>query len=399
MAQSAAHPEVTLRVLIITEYLETAQMLRKWIMALPALRVIGMVTSAREGVEQARRHMPDLILLDLFLPDADGLEFAGYLMDHLPAQIVLISEEDSRAVMQQALDTGVHGFLHKPLQSDEVMRTLERVVRSAGRQGTGPLEPGGGKRAHAQQVIAVCGAKGGVGTSIIATNLAVALAGMPSDVMLMDARLRSGDDHILLHMENTPTSLDIIGDPQDLDADLLQRAAPAHASKLHLFRAPDSAETVHDLRRETFRAIAREAREQFDIVVADTDNDFSDAAETILEMASRILIVTTPELTAINRLKAFTESLRLRGIESDRCWLIGNRMDGGFHLSANLVEQSLSRRFAAQIPDDVRAVDTSVSRGEPFVLWQRRSGVARAVSQLAARLYHDLLGSAGSARP
>jgi pilus assembly protein CpaE len=395
MAQSAGYPEGTLRVLIIAEYFETIQMLRKLIAEVPAMRVVGGVTSAKEGVEQARRHLPDVILLDLFLQDADGLDFADYLMHHLRTQIILISEENTRAVMERALEIGVRGFLRKPLINEEVMRVLERIVDTGPPP---PPPPPSLPRAHAQQIIAVCGAKGGVGTSLIATNLAVALAGMASDVMLLDARLRSGDDHILLHMENVPSSLDVIGDPQDLDADLLQRAAPAHPSKLHLFRAPDSAETVHDLRRETFRAIAREMREQFDIVVADTDNDFSDVAETVLEMASRILIVTTPELTAINRLKAFTESLRLRGIESDRYWLIGNRMNGGYRLSANRVEQSLSRRFIAQIPDDVHAVDLSVSKGEPFVMYQRRSGVARAINQLAARLYTDLLGTANVGR-
>ena len=138
------------------------------------------------------------------------------------------------------------------------------------------------------------------------------------------------------------------------------------------------------------RAILVEVREHCDVTVVDADATFTDANEAILESADRLLIVTTPEITAINRVKGLLEGLRRRGIASDRCWLIGNRMDGGYQIAPKRVEQSLGRRFAAQFPDDVRTVIGAVNHGVPFVTYARRAPITRIMHDLARRLYQDL---------
>ncbi len=381
-----------IRILIIDDLIETAQAVRRWLSTVADLRVVGIATDAREGIALARRHQPDIILMDIYMPGMDGLAAAHVLSMEVPAQIILMSVEDSKDLMQQALDVGARGFLVKPLRADDVLRAIRRVVQLPGTSrgsGAHPSVPRG-TSARGQHLVAVCGAKGGVGRSIIAANLAVALHACAEEVLLVDGNLAAGDDHVLLNLDHINHSLDMLRDPEDLDFETLQSVAVRHDSGIRLLRSPDDPEVAREFRRETMRAILVEVREHCDVTVVDTDATFTDANEAILESADRLLIVTTPEITAINRVKGLLEGLRRRGIAGDRCWLIGNRMDGGYQIAPKRVEQSLGRRFAAQFPDDVRTVIGAVNRGVPFVTYARRAPISRAMHDLARRLYQDL---------
>lgn len=389
--RSPNQAENKIRILIIDDLIETAQTVHKWLGTVPDLRVVGIASSAREGIELARRYHPDIILMDIYMPDMDGLTAAHMLSLELPTQVILMSVEDSKELMQQALDVGARGFLVKPLRSDEVLRAIRRVVLLPGAEwGSGPMPISAPKGALGQHLVAVCGAKGGVGRSLIATNLAVALTDVAKEVLLIDGNLQSGDDHILLNMDRLTHSIEMLREPDDLDYETVQQVAARHDSGVRFLRAPDDVDSAKDFRRDTMRAILVEVREHFDITIVDADIAFTEANEAILENADRLLIVTTPEITAINRTKVLMETLRRRGIPGDRCWLVGNRMDGGYQITPKRVEQLLNWRFAAQLPDDVHTVINATNRGVPFVTQHRRAPIARAVQDLAKRLYHDL---------
>jgi pilus assembly protein CpaE len=378
-----------IRILIIDDLIETAQAVRRWLSTVPDLRVVGIATDAREGIALARRHQPDIILMDIYMPGMDGLAAAHILSMEVPAQIILMSVEDSKDLMQQAMDVGARGFLVKPLRSDDVLRAIRRVVQLPGPR-PDPVSLGVPPSSRGQHLVAVCGAKGGVGCSILATNLAVALRACAEEVLLVDGNLTAGDDHVLLNLDHIHHSLDMLREPEELDYETLQSVAAQHESGIRFLRSPDDPELAREFRRETMRGILVEVREHCDVTVVDTDTAFTDANEAIIESADRFVIVTTPEITAVNRVKSLLESLRRRGIASDRCWLVGNRMDGGYQITPKRVEQSLGRRFAAQFPDDVRTVIGAVNRGIPFVTYARRAPITRIMHDLARRLYQDL---------
>jgi pilus assembly protein CpaE len=376
-----------IRVLIIDDLIETAQTVGKWLTTVPDLRVVDIATSAREGIEKAHRHHPHIILMDIFMPDMDGLEAAKIIIDQMPAQVILMSVEDGKDLMQQAFKVGARDFLVKPLRADEVLRAIHRVVQTPDRI-DGPPNPRG---TSGQHMVAICGAKGGVGRSLIATNLAVALTELSEKVLLIDGNLQSGDDHILLNLDHVTNSLDMMREPEDLDLESLQQIAVQHESGLRFIRAPEDVDAAREFRRETMNAILVEVREHFDITVVDADIAFSDPNEAILEQADKILVVTTPEITAINRTKMLMETFRRKGIALENCWLVGNRIDGGYQITPKRIEQSLGWRFAAQLPDDVHTIISAINHGVPFVTHHRRTPIAHVVNDLAKRLYQDLI--------
>lgn len=388
------HSGAKIRVIVVDDFVETAQTVRKWLATVPEVQVVAIATSAYEGIQLAVRHQPDVVLMDVHMPEMSGLEATKIIAREVPTQVILMSVDDSKEAELKAYKAGARDYLPKPLRSDDVVRVIRRVAEMPG-GGRGmvdvmPPPPSRTASPRGQHVIAVCGAKGGIGRSIIAANLAIALKALAGDVLLVDGNLQSGDLHVLLHMDDAPNPIEQLREPQDLDYDAIQRILPAHESGVRLLRAPDRLEDAALLQEDVMKAILVEVREHFDIVVIDVDSSYSDATAAALEAADRLLVVTTPEITSINRVKTFLEVTQRLEIPLERCWLICNRFDGGYQISPKRVEQSLGRPFAALLPDDVRTVINSVNRGMPFITSQRRAPLSRAISDLANKVYQDL---------
>ncbi|MBA3822825.1 MAG: response regulator [Ktedonobacterales bacterium] len=373
-------------ILIVADLIESAQTIRGWLSTVQELHVVGICTSGEEAIDFARRHHPDIILMDIDLPRMDGLETTAHMMRmRLPIQVILMSSENSKEIMQRAMDVGARNYLPKPLRMNEVLRAIHLLM---------PLPPPGPQPSHAPRgghLVAVCGVKGGVGTSLIATNLAVAMKALVEEALLIDGRLASGDDHILLGLEHVTHSIEMLRDPEELDHDSLQRIATRHESGLRFLRAPEDSDMARDIHREAMTAILTDAREQFDVVMVDSDLTSTEIGECVLEEAQRIIIVTTPEITAVNKLKSVFEQFRRRSIHPDRYWVVGNRVDGGYQISPRRLEQSLGISFAAQLPDDGHTVISAINRGMPIVTHAPRTPLARALTALAKVLVEDLV--------
>src|SRR5258708_3807932 len=148
----------------------------------------------------------------------------------------------------------------------------------------------------------------------VAANLAVALhKTSEKSVVLVDANLQSGDAHVLLNI-NQANSIDDLREAGSLDQDIINNAvAPHDSSGIGVLRAPLALESAELFTSDAMKAILVELREHFDYLVVDTDASFSESTLTVLEMADLILLVTTLELTTINRVSQFFEAMERLG--------------------------------------------------------------------------------------
>ena len=96
--------------------------------------------NAAEALEQARRTKPDAILLDLGLPDRDGLEIIQLLKAAAPAPIIIVSAREATEQKVAALDLGAHDYVTKPFDTEEVLARLRASLRErVASQGAAPL--------------------------------------------------------------------------------------------------------------------------------------------------------------------------------------------------------------------------------------------------------------------
>jgi pilus assembly protein CpaE len=334
--------------------------------------------------------------MDINMPDMDGLRATEIILGQVPTRVVMMSVQGEPEYLNRAMMAGARGYLVKPFSGDDLISTLRSAaqvpvltpgsVREVDRgepHGRAMMQHGS---TSLRRIIAVYSPKGGVGRSVIAANLAVALKKLTGTrVALVDTDLQSGDAHVLLNM-NPSSTIDDLREAGGLDAEVIAGTVAQHDSGVELLRAPIALESAELFTADAMKAIIVELREHFDYLVVDTDDTFSESTLTVLDMADQVLLVTTLEVTTINKVTRFFEVVDRLGYPESKVKLVCNRVDPYFGIKPSQVEAQVRHRFFVHLPEENRLVVASVNRGVPFVLTDRRANMSRAIVALAEKV-------------
>ena len=395
MQPSDARGAGRIRLLIVDDMPDMAQNVQKLLHFERDIQVVGVATSGRDAIAKVEQMRPDVVLMDINLRDMDGLKATETITRQTPTtRVVMMSVQSEPEYMTRAMMVGARGYLIKPFTGDDLVNTVRAAA--AVPVVVGKPDPGDRDRrpirdvdgpAPLRKIIAVYSPKGGVGRSVIAANLAVSLKKETNKrVVLVDGNLQSGDAHVLLNI-NVPNSIDDLREAGSLDQELINSAVAIHeGSEIGLLRAPIDLGSAELFNSDAMKAILVELREHFDYLVIDTDTSFSEATLTILEMADVILLVTTLEVTTINRVSQFFEVMERLGYARSKVKLICNRVDPLYGIQPRHLETRYRQHFLSQIPEDLRLVVTSVNRGVPFVLSHKSAPITKALQTLAQRV-------------
>ena len=403
--------EGRIRLMSVDDVPDTTENVQKLLYFERDIQVIATAASGREAIAKAERVVPDVILMDINMPDMDGLQAAKIILQQVPTRVVMMSVQAEPEYLQRALLIGARGYLTKPFSGDQLANTLRNAaqvpVQGLGASGgRGPhMEDGGGRvavmeRAPAmpayaspmpapntrQHVIAVFSGKGGVGRSSIAMNLAIVLRQMTQErVALIDADLQSGDIHVLLNM-NSPSSIDDLREAVSLDSEIIHQSMAEHDTGLMVLRAPLQPESAERFTEEEMKRILVDLRENFDYLVVDLSTAYSEANLTILEMADQIVLVTTLEVTSLNKVTRFFEVAEKLHYPEQKIVLVCNRVQSYYGIKPQQLEQHVRHRVAAQFPEENQLMVHAANRGVPFVLQNRGHPFTKQLVNLAREL-------------
>ncbi|NJN97684.1 MAG: response regulator/pilus assembly protein [Anaerolineales bacterium] len=242
--------EEKVRILIVDDNPDTRENVSRLLYFEKDLELIGQAVNGRQGLDMAIKLKPHIVLMDINMPDMDGITATREMGVKAPfSQVIIMSVQAEQHYMRQAMAAGARDFQPKPFTVDElvncirrvykiglpVYRQLEAVEQAQGQVAAQPQSET--TQAEGAPVIAVYSPKGGIGTSTIAANLAVALQQQQGDVVLMDADLQFGDILVHLNTKATRTISDLIQN-DELDAELVPEITLAHNSGLKLLLAP-----------------------------------------------------------------------------------------------------------------------------------------------------------------
>ena len=211
-----------IRVIIVDDIAETRENIRKLLQFESDIEVVGDARTGREGIDLASEISPDVVLMDINMPDMDGITATETIRKEVPfAQIVILSVQGDPNYMRRAMLAGARDFLTKPPMVDELISAIrragkmaqdEREKSSTRFQTHSPTSGGSGTKASSAptgQVIVVYSPKGGVGCTTIATNLAVALHNDETPVVIVDGNLQFGDVAVMLNERSRNSIIDL----------------------------------------------------------------------------------------------------------------------------------------------------------------------------------------------
>jgi pilus assembly protein CpaE len=244
---------------------------------------------------------------------------------------------------------------------------------------------------HAGKVVTIFSAKGGVGCSTIAVNLAIALQQAAAiKVAVVDANLQFGDVGVLLNLYASRTIADLASNADELDDELVSDVFLPHSSGIKALLAPPRPEVADMVTPALVSDILKRLQTMFDVIIVDTGSILDDVVLNVLDISDKIIVVTTPEIPAIKDAKLFFEVTEALEYQRSRIMFILNKADKRINIRAEDIEENIKYPIHAQLPIDERAVTTSVNQGVPYVLGDKNGLLSQATVQLAKKLMKAL---------
>lgn len=342
-------------------------------------RVLGETEDLKSGLRLVRGLSPDMCILDLG-PDATAtMEAVRKLRDELPTMgIVLLSADASPQLILGGIRAGAQEFLTLPLDLVELDRAVERVRKLIGRMAAAVRRRG--------RVVAVYAAKGGVGASSVAANVALALAAQPDrKVALVDFNLQVGDLALSLDIRTEHSFARAVEDGA-MDETKLDGILARHRTGVRVLTVCDRPEDSNLVFRNHVPELFGLLNSMFDWVIVDLGRHVDERSIELLDLADEVLMVSALDVPTIRNTRRYLDLLDRLEVPRSRVRLVVNRHQDGGRLSSRDLENTVGMSVFWSLPNEYRPMSAAIDSGNPVVLDSPRSRLARNYHDLAAAL-------------
>src|SRR2546423_4724991 len=366
----------TIRTLIVLAEHADRQLVESALEHEPTLEVVGYA----EYLEDWRGFLEqpgDRVVAACYGHDGGVTAMVDHAVKHRPDRpVVVMSEASPNGFLRLAFEAGADDVITLPQSSEQVAFTLQKVI--ARRKGL--AMPG---RATAP-LVAVLGPKGGTGKTLVATNLAVALAQRDANVVLVDLDLQFGDIGLALGLSPERTMYDLMKSGPPFDHEKLERHLIKHSSGVQVLIAPTRPDQASAVSIEFLRDIYASLRTMCDAVIVDTPPGFTPEVIATIDVSTEICMVGMLDSLSLKNTKLGLETLDLMGYDTEHVSIVLNRADSRVGITPDDVSTIVGRSPDVAIPSD-REIPRSVNEGTPIVASKQTSGAAKAFRSLADR--------------
>lgn len=371
------------------------EVLARLIEAQPDMQLVGSAASGHEAVRRAAELQPDIVLMDIHMPDLDGIQATWLVSSGAPhGAVIMVTSEERIDFLQKAMTAGAQGYVLKPFgKGEQLLKTVRDVhSRSAARrllsQSVEGAPPGNGFRPNVGKRIVVLGAKGGVGSTTVAVNLSLLLQQHTNAaVALMDADFVAGDTTVHFDVSPQRTILDLVPHIESLDSRLIDQVLVKPDQGVHLLSRPTNPEQAEAVTAEHVRTVLASLAQMYEQVVIDVALTYDDRMLAVLDLADVYLVVLTPHLGTLRSARHFLQIARTLGYANDRMCFVLNRATNLAGLSLGDITRILGTKEVIQIPSGGAAVSQALNEGRPLVTHQPRSVVSRALQLVSQEVW------------
>lgn len=379
------------RVVVVIQDEFTRALLRRHLAA-NGCRVLGDAAEAKAGLRLVRSLQPDLVVLGIGRTAESSVELVAGVREDLPScGIIVLSDRDTPEVILACMRAGAQEFLTIPLSFPELDRAVDRLRRLRTQLASPPPRRG--------RVVAVMPAKGGVGATSVAVNLALALTvHSRRRAALVDLNLHGGDAAFMLNADGTPSLANLLAG-KELGEDLVRSALASHRTGLRLLTAFERPEESRALRKDQVPELYGVLATLFEEVVVDAGRHVDGRIRELLDLADEIFLVSGLDAGTVHATRRTLDLLRRLEVDPSRIRLVVNR-----HQDDRISNEDLQAAVGAgvfwSLPNDYRPMSSALDAREPVVLDSPGSRLARSYRTFAATLVEMLVaqesGSASS---
>jgi pilus assembly protein CpaE len=353
--------------------------------------LVGVARDGQELVQMAVQYRPDVAVLPEELKVIDGYEAASLITAAAPGvKPVLLVREETPEVLRRAMRAGVRRILARPVEPSLIMETAVQVAEADQIQNQAEyqtaLDP-----TQFPRMLAVTGAKGGVGKTSLSTNLAVALAKADRGATcIVDLYTQFGDVAAHLDVRPRQTLVDLVKLGDEIDSDVVAAATLKHPSGLDILLGSSTPHALDALPVERLDQVLSALRRRYRFIVVDVPPILHAGTLHVLETAHLMLLVCNLlDLTTVTDTRRLLDSIMDVYVPKERVRLILNRVARQNQLQPEQVEQTLGIPPWLLVPNDDALVTACANRGQSFVIEAPNNPVSMAVKRAAEVLIED----------
>lgn len=393
-------------VLIVDDQEETRRNVARLLQFENDINVVGTAKTGQDAINQTAVLDPDVVLMDINMPDMDGIEATERIQDQSPiSQIVILSVQGDTNYMRRAMLAGAKYFLTKPPKSDELVSVIRKVGEKAKAlrnevqyisRGTGSLKDPRGTTIQLSgigKIIAVYSPKGGVGTTTIATNLAVTLHSAETPAVIVDGSLEFGDVQVFLNERGRTSIIDLTPNADQIDAELVEDVVLHHKdSGIDIVSAPPNPVDAEGVSGSDFVKVLQFLARLYSYVIVDTHSYLSDVTIEALDACDLLVMVSSQDIPSIINTRSMLQLLvNSLGVQKNKILLVMNRFDKQIAISPEKVSHNLGHQVASVIVEDKEVVVPGVNRGVPFMLGDGKSKeIGKGILELVGKVREQL---------
>lgn len=376
-----------IKVLIVDDIEETRNNLRKALAFEDRIDIVGEATNGYQAIDMACKYKPDIILMDINMPDMDGIQATERLALKCPtSSVIMVSVQGEKEYLKRAMLAGAKEFLIKPFSPDEVNQTIINVYELDKQRNTQVyahqmVDKG---FVESSKVISLFSGKGGVGKSLIAVNLAVALARNQKKVVVVDLDLMFGDIASLFNIRPKETIYHVVQEIDRLDSESIKPFLAEAIGGVMVLSAPVRPEHSEIITGKHIEKILRLLRESFDYIVVDTPAFLTDPV-LALDSSDFIFLVNTLNVPVLRHNKTILELMESLNYPLQNIRMLLNRSDLDTGIMPKDVKIALGMEPYRILPED-SSVELSINRGEPLVLLKQNGKWSKQIEKLAEQI-------------
>lgn len=366
----------SISVLIIESDKSERESLKKTLESVKGSPVFTEAADIESGYQQIQKTRPPIVIFGLPEGTEHGFLMIEKIAKEFPEISILVKSKDKRPeTIIKALRAGAKDFFLEPASNGEMYSTIEKIIKQTE-----------GYAGRNSKIVTVFSGKGGVGTTMIAANLAINLIQMTSkSVVLVDLDLQFGNINMYLDVRSFSTLSDVISNFHRLDQALLLGSLAKHPSGVCVLSAPKELEDGELITPEQVTRILTLLKDSFDYVIVDTPHHFDEYNLPAFDLAESIILVSCPLLPSIRNTQRCLSTFKRLGYNVEKVKLVINRYLKPSEVTLKEIEDTLDCPVFWMIPNDFVTVTTSINRGEPISIVAPRSEIATSLMQLASK--------------
>lgn len=378
-----------IRVIVVNTDEDAASELRAHLLGIEGVKIVAEVEEPAFLSQVLAQFPAEALLIHLDPNPQAMMDVIAPVLESRPSNpsVIAMTEERDAELVVRAMRAGMKEFLWKPFPPEQLVEVVTRVGGEAA-QGDRPLG----------RLIPVVGMCGGAGATSIAVNLSVELARLEGwagngsgatrpKVAIVDLDLRFGQVALFMDAQPTYTIAELCESPEQLDAQMIDRAMVKHSSGVHILAHPQDLTQAERISAGQVAGALAALQEYYDFVVVDGPTRFDPTARAVFDMTDINVFVLQLLVPAVRNADRVLQAMNMSGYSMERVRLLCNRAsrEAGY-LEPGDVEATLARKLDWMLPDDWRTSSQAVNMGAPLADYAPKSKLRLGYQQIAAEL-------------